>query len=171
MNSFEKAQELIGNGKNVPKRTLFVAYLDLHMQKPTIHPDDHLRNDGYCPYQGWEVILCNQVVNSEITEDMHYPTTFLQLPKIIKELDTQLEAEYRKTNDDLDYQMWGNISDVTDWLDNMDTKDMHLATEALLKLYMHLANENDTLEEESEKPAGVLRTCHDVLLWIAQQSN
>jgi hypothetical protein len=171
MNALEKAQELIENGKNVPKRTLFVAYLAFHMANPALHPDDHLRNDEYNPYQGWEVILCNQVVNSEITEAMHYPTSFLKLPAILEELNSFHEDIWKDSQDDLDYQMWGNVGDVIDWLDDMDTKDIHLVEEALLKLHLYHASENDTLEEEEEKPAGILRTCHDTLLWISQQAN
>jgi hypothetical protein len=171
MNSIEKASELIQNGQNVPKRTLFVAYIDLHVQHPTIHPDDHLRNDEYCPYKGWEVILCNQVVNSEVPESLHYLTEFLKLAAILPELDTFHEDIWKDSDNDLDYQMWGNIGDVKDWLADMDTKDIHIAIEALMKLYLYHAQEGDTAEEEAEKQAGTLKTCHDVLLWIAQQPN
>lgn len=175
MNALEKAQELIENGKNVPKRTLFVAYIAFHMENPALHPDDHLRNDEYNPYTGWEVILCNLVVNlldkSPTQELVHYPSSFLKLADVLEELNDQLEAEYRRTDADSDYQIWGNVEDVTDFINDMDTKNIHLAYEALLKLYLHIADENDTADEESEKPAGVLKECHDALLWIAQQPN
>lgn len=171
MNSLEKTQELIKNGKNVPKRTLFVAYLALHMEHPAIHPDNHLHNDYENPYKGWEVILCHNVYFKDISEDLRYPTEFLKLPTVLEELDAFHENIWKDSNDDLDYQMWGNVGDVADWLDDMDTKDMHLAIEALLKLYLYHAHEGDTAEEEAEKPAGTLKTCHDTLLWIAQQEN
>lgn len=176
MNSFEKAKELIGNGQNVPKRTLFMAYLELHIKNPTIHPDDHLRDDEFCPYKGWEVILCNKVVNlldeSPIQESLHYPTEFLKLEGVIKELDSFHKDIYDDSQDDTDYQMWGNVGDVEDYfLNDVDTNHIHMAVEALQKLYLYHACENDTAEEEAEKPAGTLKTCADVLLWISQQEN
>lgn len=171
MNVLEKAQNLIENGKNIPKRTLFVAYLALCIENPAAHPDDHLRNDGNNPYEGWETILVHELLKHEISEDLHYPTEFLKLPVVIAELDTFHEDQWKDSNEDSDYQMWGNVGDVADWLESPDTKDIHLATDALMKLYLYHASENDTTEEEAEKHAGTLKTCHDVLLWISQQAN
>lgn len=171
MNALEKAQNLIETNQIIPKRTLFVAYLALCLEKPAAHPDDHLRNDGYNPYEGWETILVHELLKQEISEDLHYPTAFLKLPIILEELETFHDDIWKNSNDDLDYQMWGNVGDVSDWFEDMDTKDIHLAVEALMKLYLYHAHENDTAEEEAEKHAGVLKNCHDVLLWISQQAN
>lgn len=175
MNALEKAQELIENGQNVPKRTLLVAYLALHMQHPAIHPDDCLRNDGFSPYNGWEVIIAYNVIKmldaSPIQELMHYPTAFLKINKLLEELDVMHEDIWKDTDDDLDYQMWGNVGDCFDFFEDMDSKNLHMAVEGLQKLYLYHAKENDSAEEEAEKPAGTLKTCADVLLWISQQAN
>jgi len=172
MNALQKAQELIENGKNMPKRLLFVAYLQLHMENPAIHPDDCLRNDGCSPYKGWEVVLVNEALKlfdeSPLQEALHYPCAFAKIDSVLEELNDQLRHEYERTQQDLDYQIWGEVEDVTDFFNDMDTKNLHMGYEALQKLYLHIADEN---ESDEETPAGVLKTCHDVLLWIAQQEN
>ena len=171
MKSLENAQELIENGKNVPKRTLFVAYLALCIENPAAHPDDHMRNDGNNPYEGWEVVLVHELLKHDITEDLHYPTAFLKIPAVLEELDAFHTDIYADSQDEEDNKLVTMVLQAMDWFEDMDTKSIHLAVEALMKLYLYHASENDTLEEEEEKPAGVLRTCHDVLLWISQQAN
>jgi hypothetical protein len=171
MNSLEKAQELIQNGKNVPKRTLFTAYIAFHIENPTYHPDDCLRNDDYSPYKGWEVVLINDALRLEPPETVEYPTAFLKISELLDGLDVLHTDIYADSLLDEDSDMVDMVLQACDFFKYMDTKNLHMGYEALQKLYLYHASENDTAEEEAEKPAGVLKTCADTLTWIAQQEN
>jgi hypothetical protein len=171
MNALEKAKELIKTGKTVPKRTLFVAYIAFHMENPTYHPDDCLRDDGYSPYKGWEVVLVNEVIKFNSFEMIHYPTAFLKICALLDELDVLHTDIYTDSLLDEDNDMVDTVLQAWDFFSQMDTKNLHIGYEALQKLYLYHAVEGDTAEEEAEKPAGILKDCADTLLWIAQQSN
>lgn len=171
MNALEKAKELIQNGKTVPKRTLFTAYIDFHMQHPSVHPDDHLRDDNYNPYTGWQVVLVHDALKHTISEDLHYPCAFLKVLDVLEDLDDQLKQEFERTKQDLDQQIWSFVGDAKGFFDDMDSGSLHMGYEPLQKLYLRMSDENLTAEEEEDTAAGILRTCADVLLWIAQQPN
>ena len=171
MNVLEKANELIQDGKTVPKRLLYTAYVALHMENPTYHPDDCLRDDGLSPYKGWEVVLVNEVIKLNPPEHMHYPTHFLKISELLDELDILHTDIYADSLLQEDSDMVDTVLQACDFFEYMDTKNLHLGYEALEKLYLYHAFEGDTAEEEAEKPAGVLRACADTLTWIAQQAN
>jgi hypothetical protein len=159
MKTLQKAEELIEKGAEIPKRVLYLAYIQLHVENPTYHPDDCLRNDGYSPYKGWEVVLVNEVSKQAIREDIHYPSAFLKLPCVLDEI---IEAE------ELESEMACNAVIVKEYLTDMDTGAVHTAYDALLSLYLYMADEDVS---DDDLPAGVLKACVDVLDFIGKLRN
>lgn len=171
MNALEKAKELIEKHATIPRRTLLLAYIQLCMENPTAHPDGYLTVNG-SDYTGWHLILVHETWGAkDVPQFVLYPSVFLRLPAVLEDLNDQLEKEYRRTNQDLDYQIWGEVQDCIDFFDNMETGSLHMPIDSLQKLYLHEADENMDEETESCMPAGVLKECGDALTWIAQQPN
>ena len=155
------------------KRHVYLAYIMLHMNNPAIHPDDHLSEDG--GYEGYMVILADWVINHDnLPDTFHYPCTFARLPKVLEELDTHHDNQLTNENPDsletiLHNTMLCDIHFLMDFMKEMKPSELDGAVDTLQKLYLYHADENDSAEEESEKLAGILKDCADVLNWIQHQ--
>ena len=64
-----------------------------------------------------------------------------------------------------------HVNTVKLWLLEMKPTEVDEVVDSLHSLYLYHANENDTKEEEDEKPCATLHDCADILTWIMQFSN
>ena len=152
MNALEKMDWLYNNGLKPKNRLLLIAYLQLHIENPGLHPDDYLCVDGgYCGYQ---VVLVHEVLKTfpDIPSSIQYPYNFLKLVSLLN-----------------DVELDDNVQVVKDFLAYMDTKNLHLVTESLTKLHLQVSDENQSYEEELSTSSDILRDCADSILWIARQ--
>lgn len=170
MGIYESVRTRICNGKldDIKKRHLYLAYIRLHMTYPGLHPDDYLSHEG--GYEGWHVLLVNKVMEGDsLKDEFHYPCSFLKLEETLNELEgfhTDLMNDTGGKEHIVEKELLMYVNDITFWLDEMKPTELDGIVDALQKLYLHHANENDTNEEEAEKPADVLKDCADVLNWI-----
>jgi hypothetical protein len=172
MTILETVREAIYNGtdRSIKLRHLYLAYLMLHMENPAIHPDEYLYVEG--GYDGWMVVLTHHVWEKEesLPDSFKYPSSFLQLGLTLQELDffhddlveNAAEGEELEQANDL----LACLNSISCWTMDMKPSELQEAIDCLQKLYLYHACENDTAEEEAEKPAGVLRACLDTLIWI-----
>jgi len=169
MTLLENVRESIIQHKeaSIRPRHLLLAYLVLHMKNPGLHPDDYLYDGS--GYEGWMVILCHLVLGrtSKRPDTFEYPNEFLKLADTLNELH---DFHTALANDDPDDDMQMNyliaINDTLFWLDEMKPSELDGIVDNLQYLHLYHAFEEDTEEEEAEKPAVTLKTCADVLNWI-----
>jgi hypothetical protein len=172
MTTLDTVKEMIcrHDVSSVKKQHLYLAYLMLHMENPCLHPDDHLSEDG--GYEGYMVILTNEVwtrCTGNLPENFRYPTSFLKLEATLEELESfhsdqvedALESDKAAENN-----LLAAVHTLQYFITEMKGTELEEAIQCLTELYLYHASENDTDEEESEKPAGILKDCNDVLTWI-----
>jgi len=174
MNILESVNEMIYNHNisSVKKRHLYLAYLMLHIQNPGLHPDDHLSEGG--GYMGSQVILCEEILTrnaGSVPDNFHYPCSFLKIVGTLEELESFHQDLVTDDPNDTDTEYLAMIHSLQYFMEEMKPSELNDAVDSLQKLYLYHACENDTNEEESEKPAGILKECADVLNWIQQFSN
>ena len=151
------------------KQHLLLAYLMLHIQNPGLHPDDYYGDGGY---PGYGVLIVDAVSKLNFTEPdaFTYPCSINKLEDTLNELhDFHTDLANDDPNDDLQMDYLVIINDALFWLDEMKVTELCGIVEGLQKLYLYHACENDSAEEEAEKPAGILKECADVLNWVLQQ--
>lgn len=156
------------NASSIKKRHLLLAYLALHMDNKGLHPDDYLYDGS--GYAGWMVVLCETVFTcgaSNMPDTFKYPTSFLKIEDTLEEL--KLFHEDMQNDDPSEEpKMLALVNTLINFFEDMHGSELEEAIDALQKLYLYHSYEGDTSEEESDKPAGILRDCADVLTWIQQ---
>jgi hypothetical protein len=177
MTTLETVKEMIynHNASTAKKRTLYLAYIMLHMENPGMHPDDHLNEDG--PYKGYQVILAEEVLTrnaGSVPDNFEYPCSFLKLEDTLNTLnyyhDDLVENSCNPMDEVKANGLLQNLNEFSCWLQDMKPKDLEEAVVNLQALYDHHHSATDTEEEEGEKPAGILKDCLEVLIWIQQFS-
>jgi len=160
MTASEKFQELINHNRfsEIPKRVMYLAYLEMHMENPGMHPDDYLSLEG--GYEGWHVLLTHMVLTSgtgNFPDTFHYPCAFLRSEAVLE----TFESFHADDTEDMEYL--GYIASLQEFLSDFDTKQIQYAAECAMKLYLFHAT-----EDEDNQPVNDLRDISDVLTWISQ---
>lgn len=166
MNFIETIAETIQkhNINSLKKQYLLLAYLSLHLENPGLHPDNYMSGDG--GYQGWMVLLMDKVYRENILgvpDNFTYPCWLFKLQIQLTELDESYDSG-QSTQDELD--LVAKIHTVQNWLEDMKPSELDGTVQLMQTLYLTLADENDSHDEEAEKPAGTLKEAADVLNWI-----
>lgn len=174
MNTLETIKESILNHRDAAERFPFrhvcLAYLRMHMDNPGLHPDDYLYDGS--GYEGWMVILCHKVLTHEfkLPDTFHYPTSFLKLDATLEELEAFHEdhlTDDPNSEDTITHNgMLCNIHSIMDFMIEMKPSELDGVVSMLQELYLFHASENDSCEEEAEKPAGIIKDVADVLNWV-----
>jgi hypothetical protein len=151
------------------KQHLYLAYLQLHTENPGLHPDDYYEDGGY---PGYGVLIVDEVSKTyhRNPDNFTYPTSFIKLQNTLWDLqDFHTDLANDDPEDDILTDYIVMLNDIELWLEDMKPTELCGIVDNLQKLYLYHACENDSVEEEAEKPAGVLKDCADVLTWILQQ--
>ena len=156
MSALEKMEELYRNDAKPSGRLLLLAYVQLHIENPCLHPDDSLCVDG--GYTGFHAVLVHDTLTrfKTLPDNLHYPCSLTRLPDILKDLPVEGYEE--------------RVTAVRSFMLYPETGSINTAIDDLQTLYLHLADEEQTAEEEELTTAGILRECADLLLWIARQN-
>jgi hypothetical protein len=177
MTTLESIIEMISNRNetSAKKRHLYLAYLMLHMENPCLHPDEYLSDQG--GYEGYMPILVHTVLSTgtgNFPDNFFYPCAFLKIEGTLEELELfysdqvedALESDKAAENN-----LLAAVHTLQFFITEMKGTELDEAVQCLTELYLYHAHENDTAEEESDKPAGILKDCADVLNWIQQFAN
>jgi hypothetical protein len=155
-------------------RHLYIAYLELHTQNPGLHPDNAMYNGS--GYTGWQAVLVNAVLSSDnnMPDTFRYPYSFIKLDRTLEELlsfhmDLVVDAGNDSVKKDIALEYVEDINSILMWFEDTKPSELDGIVTSLQKLYLYHASENNSAEEEAEKPAGILKDCADVLLWVQTQ--
>ena len=152
------------------KQYLYLAYLQLHLQNPGLHPDDYYEDGGY---PGYGVLIVEAVGRNfaSLPDDFMYPCALFRLEDTLEELRDFHEDHLEDDPEDdvLHLDFIASINTIHYWLDEMEPSELCGIVDDLQKLYLYHASEHDSAEEEAEKPAGRLKTVADMLNWVLQQ--
>ena len=174
MTILDHAKETIQNGhiEIINKRHLYLAYLMFYMKNLTLHPDDFMCENG--GHTGYEVLLVNEVLNvrgtgaSSLPDNFIYPCAFVHLYTTLLELQAFHESIFDDDPTEVNRDYLGYVNSLLYFVQEMKPSEVEEAVDHLQKLYLYHANENDSNDEENDKPAAILRNCADVLHWIQQ---
>lgn len=132
MNAYEVTREKYYDGTEdtLNKKTLALAYLQMYLENPALHPDSYL--DPACGHSGWHVLLVHRVL-----------TTFERTPEYFK----YPTALYRYTEwaynqflafheDDEDDEFREKLDRVYNWLQDMTVLDLHATLHDIEDLVM-----------------------------------
>lgn len=156
MSATEKYKELLFKEAKATKRIICLAYLQLHVENPALHPDNHLSSTG--GYEGWLAILVKTVWDMQhLPENFRYPTAFLRAKSTLK----TFESFHADDSDDMEYA--GFICSLQEFIADFDSKQLQYAAECAMKLYLFHATEDD-----DEQAINDIRDISDVLTWISQ---
>lgn len=170
MTNLDHIREAIQQCKlsNAKKQRVLYAYLQLHMKNPGLHPDDHAYEGS--GYDSWMAILTNYVLSNyrPIPEKFEYPTCFLTLPVVLKEIkEFHMDQLHDDPMDSQIQDLCDAVIEIEEHLSEGKTTTLNGIIDNLIKLHLYHVNENDIDEEEN--PANTLRDCADVLIWLTQQ--
>ena len=156
------------SAERFPFRHLCLAYIALHMENPGLHPDDYLYDGS--GYAGWMVILVHRVLGHEfkLPDNFEYPCSFLKIVETLEELRDFHTDIAEDKEDDEQYHMdhVAFINSALFWFEEMKPSELDGIVDGLQKLYLYHACEDDSAEEEAEKPAGIIKDVADVLFWV-----
>lgn len=157
MNALEKfAQKAYGRiEEDCSKRTLALAYLQLHWENLALHPDDYL--DPESGYGGWHVILMHQAWTkfAGAPDEFRYPGYQLQLQHALN-----LLAEFH-ADDDEEAELLDLVRLIQDYMENMTEAGLQDCIDAIDRLNMYHADGPD----EVFTP---MYSAFEVLCWISQ---
>ena len=87
MSDYNAARVFYYGGKNPLKhKQKLMAYFQLHLDNPGLHPDDSLDTTG--GYQGWHVLLTRDVIDGPTLQDnVLYPSWLYNLSYVIHSLE------------------------------------------------------------------------------------
>jgi hypothetical protein len=172
MNTLETIKEFGRSNamSTAKKQHLYLAYLQLHLQNPGLHPDDYYEDGGY-PGYGVLIVEAVRLNYTSLPDDFMYPCALFRLEETLEELRDYHEDMIvdDPEADVLHLDFIASINTIHYWLDDMKVTELCGIVGDLQKLYLYHASEHDSAEEEAEKPAGILKTVADMLNWILQQ--
>lgn len=164
MNLLDQVEHAIHETKlsEFTKQQLYLAYIQLHMDNPCLHPDDCLFAES--GYDCWMAVLVYTVRAQGVMPDLvEYPTVFLKLNnqlELFKEFHEDLlsEGEETKTHTEL----LTIVEDLIFWTQDLGMFTLEFVMSRLEKLYYY----HDFLEEDCDNPTSVLKECFSALNWI-----
>lgn len=156
MTALEKMEELYRNEIKPSSRLLLLAYVQLHLENPGLHPDDALCVDG--GYMGFHAVLVHDVLTrfKDIPNSLQYPCSLIRLPIILHD---PIVEDYEE-----------EVTAIRSFMLYPETGDINPIINDLQQLYLRIADEERSAEEEELTTAGIIRECADILLWIARQA-
>ena len=138
------------------RRSVLLAYLSLHIQNKGLHPDNDVCEES--GYEVWQAILVHSARDAygDIPDAFTYPCSMMKLEDTLTALPCTPIEEL------------GMVNSILDWLrEDMQPSELD---DIIIKLHCLYAYYDDGCGIEEETPAGILKTCTDVLLWVQQQS-
>lgn len=174
MTTLETVRGQLFNGTMIKKQHLLLAYIQLHREEPALHPDGYLCLDS--GYAGWHAVLVHTLFTTYdcFPDGLQYPNSFhpMKLDPMLEELRDFHQDCMEDNEQDSVYHLdqVARLNDIIYWLEDMKPSELDGIIDAFQKLYLYHACENDTVDEESEKPAGTLKECADILNWILTQN-
>ena len=157
MNAYDATREKYYEGleDSLNKRTLLLAYLQMHLNNAAMHPDDRMDSEsGYC---GWHMLLAQRVITTmgNLPDSFKYPTPPWRFVAWAYERFIDFHA------DDEDDTFLSKLDHVYNWLHNMTVLDLNAVVEDLEDLVQF---HDGAPEEEFEVISGLC----EILYWVSQ---
>lgn len=160
MNAYKVVRDAYYDGTedSLSKKALLLAYLQLHLNEPGLHPDDALDPD--CGYSGWYALLVHRVHTTmgNLPDTVKYPTAPLRYRAFAYDQLIEFHA------DDDDNEFLSKVDSIYNWLEYMTVLSLHTTVQDLEDLVMfHDGAPEDVFD--------VLSELCEVLHWIDQFNN